>query len=400
MQFRFIHPFLFASFFATGCGGLNSNGLFVSKKEKDATDTQLDEAQYLYDLGEYEKGRDIADKVYQNNPNSEKAATLLAYIHLGLAGIDIFDLAENLIDLSSSKSTGSTSGQATSSNKSATDTLNELAAIIGMSNEEFLGLTQGGAPLATQVSSFESIPVYQPKTAAEARALGSGVVSNINKAISYICPFVNESAKVATEARDQCTRTTNETLTSNAKVHFIWSFAHLTEAVAFNTVVLYKTAGSEPNLMRRAEELNSLQGNIGTYATAAVELASNVEKLFPVADNGSMLTAIFNDFEATINGFDAIAGLPDKMKSQIEKSFNSLKEQREKLSNSTSSAEKSNTALKQLFTKQAKSKMETQIKTLSENGTLKGEDKTKICDAYKQISGLQTTDSTDIAECK
>lgn len=398
MQFRYLPLFLATTFATTACGKLNGNGLFVSQKEKDATDTLLHEAQYHYDQGEFEKGRELAAKVYDNNPNSERAATLLAYIHLGLAGVDVFDLASNLIDMGTTKTT--TPGQTSSSSKSASETLNELAAIIGMSQDEFLGLTQGGAPVATEISAFQSLPIYDPKSAGDARALGFGVVDNINKAIAYICPFVNETAKVAAEPRDQCTHTENTELSSNAKVHFIWSFAHLTEAVAFNTVVLYRQAGSDPNLMLRANALNSLQNNVASYATAALELASNVDEVLPVTDNASMLTAIFNDFEATINGFDAIVGLPDKMRSQIEKAFTGLKEQRDKLSSISDVTQKNNTAMKQQLTKQAKTKMQEQIKQMNDKGQLTGEDKTKICDAYKQITGIPTTDAADITECQ
>ena len=43
------------------------------------------------------------------------------------------------------------------------------------------------------------------------------------------------------------------------RIHFLWSLAHLTEAIAFNNVVLYDPNGDGPNLTKRSNLLFSIK---------------------------------------------------------------------------------------------------------------------------------------------
>src|SRR5690606_21607793 len=85
---------------------------------------------------------------------------------------------------------------------------------------------------------FEGFPLYQPKTVTPAVRASVATLDYMNKAIALVCPYVDESVKVEKDADGRHTCERSELATSNAKGHFLWAFAHLTESLVFQYVLL------------------------------------------------------------------------------------------------------------------------------------------------------------------
>lgn len=376
-----------------GCSaGSNVNQLFVNKDEceKDVH-CLMDEAQRQYDSGDFEQAKKFGEKAHDIDANNEEVGILMGYIHLSLAGMDAIQLAQRLNDQNTESSS--------SESKDANSSLQTLAVAIGMPESDFTALTldnnaSGDIKGDSSVSAFADYKVLLPKTAAEARKASTHSTGNLQKAIEYICPFVEDAAKQTDANGDPrhsetyCTKSSN-TFHNGAKSHFLWALAHLTEAIAFYNVALYAPDGTTPNLIKRADALQTAKLSILDYVTAVTELASVVDLVLPTtgaAANESMLNFIFTDLVTTQLAFATIAGIPASITSTLTKSIDDLKAQRDKIGNTSSGASASSQAMKDQMTKGLANTLRVQITEKSQAGEFTEAQKTDACAAYKKVS--------------
>ena len=376
--------------FISGCSNeLNFNSFLVQPFEDNAIDL-VSKASVLYDDGQFSDALQYAERAVELNPDSEEAGVLLGSIHMGLAGIDSFQLVENLI----SQNEGSSL-----QDDNAASSLSGLSDLVGLSTTEYSLLTlenneKDGVQGAPATGVFSSLPVLLPKSAVEARISGGDTVFHIAKAIEALCPFVGDEVKLLGEGGDirhtssTCVSRGNQELRS--KSHFNWAFAHLSEAILFNGVVLYAPDGGTPNLQQRAAILDDpgVTANLSEYVTAVNELAVVTDVVMPTdatESASSMLLAMFNDLETASNAFNSLSGIPESVTGSIVSSLADLQTQRDSISTSGGEDE-SSTALKNQLTEGLATELRTQITAKNEAGELDASSKQELCSSYTSIT--------------
>jgi len=365
----------------TACGSNNFNAFFTSQEQKKAQDQLRIQAQYEYDQGNNDKALDITNDILKLNPYEEKTLVLRSYAYLSKAGLDAFSLSKNLIDQADNKDSTTSSGDATS------DNLNALASVIGLSTADFDEL---GAKDTTTGTT-----IYLPKSRTEAREALSAIVDNIGRAVETLCPIIQAGApKDATkDPRHDCVSSPLE-LQGRAQSHFAWALAHLGEAIAFYSVVLYddgeigtdgKPLGA--NLQRVSAKLNP-SGDIGKFLTDLQVLTNAINKIFPT-DNAdaadSMLNTMFNNLKVTSLAFSAMGGVPDSVTASIDESITNLEAKVSKVSSTTDSgatsdAAKQNAAIRNALTTTVAADLDKKISQLD------GTQKQQACDLFKSIN--------------
>ncbi|SMF38275.1 hypothetical protein [Pseudobacteriovorax antillogorgiicola] len=378
--------------FCLSCSGssFNVTGYLALPFEDNAVD-QRSKAYSLYDKGKYEEALEFALRSFELDSTSEESAVLLASIHMGLAGIDSFQLVENLISQNE--------GTALQEDSNAASSLAGLSDLVGLSTTEYTSLTltnneKDGVQGAPTSGVFAELPVLLPKSAVEARISGGDTIYNIAQAIEVLCPFVGEDVKILGESGD--IRHTDEACAPQgeqrfrSKSHFNWAFAHLAEAILFNGVVLYAPTSETPNLQARGAVLDDpgVTANLTEYIAAVNELAAVTDIIMPTDQEesaNSMLLAMFNDLEAASLGFSSLAGLPESVSGGIVSSLSDLQSQRDSLSPATDENE-SSSALKNQLTSGLAGELQSQITAKSEAGELDSESQAELCTAYDSIS--------------
>lgn len=308
-----------------GCGAsTNLNGfLWTSSADEERHDYLYTQARLAYDQGQFDDALTLANKAYDLDPENDDVIVLLANINLSKAGVDPFALAKNLQALNAPSTTLLASSDAAAS-------LAKLTAVMSLSAEDF-------AALGTAQETTSSVSTYYPVILPVAPSVAREKVAflkGLDRTIRMICPYIDASAKIAGDIRHtsaDCT-TSGKATANKSKLHIIWSFAHLGEAIAYTSVLLYAkekdaTAGQvgdgvtdndgTANTEKRVTKLqatNSLQADV--FLAALKETTGAVDSVFSTAAD-SQLTAILNDFNATSKGFAAVPGLPPKMTKKI-----------------------------------------------------------------------------------
>lgn len=376
----------------------NFNSFFFADEGKTETVAEiLAEADAEYNLGNFGDAQQLAEKAYNKDPNNEEAAVLLGYIYMSLAGVDSFQLASSLIEQSATETAKTKTGTATSSSDcdssdGAVKALCQLGDILGLTADDSKKLTTDSGSASYRF----------PKQASEAREAQVKVIELVNKAISYICPFVNTEAKVliandssrssddSRHAASACKEGTKSGLL-DAKSHYIWAFSHLIEGIAFYAVF--------------TEQLTPLQAEIEgldtsnplTFVTELATISTAIDTILPTEAekaSDSMLTAIFNDLDAAALAFGQIPGIPESITSSITEAVAELKEQTKGIStDSIEGGDASAAAMKDQLTTEITSEVQSKITnadgSLTELGqeiTASEEEKAEFCTAYSQIT--------------
>lgn len=365
---QFLVPlFLLMVIGVTGCD-TSITQLLVTEDQKDSVEQLLVESKYAFDKGNYDDALSAALKAYGINPNDEETAISLGNIYLAKGGLDGLTLAkrlmENQVDASSNPDADNTSLL-----------FDTISGIVGINETEMLNIAD--------IDESTGVTLYFPNTATEARASASETIQNINLAISYLCPFVDDSAKTTVnstivDSRHDCQGTTS-VRNSPSRAHLTFALAHLAEAMAFYSVLFFKSEGEEiPNIERLADSLSTQTSDPVAYANGILSLANAVTQIFPEGANAtdSMLSAMFDDIEATNRSLSAIAGLPAEFTDSIT---NAVSNVREDLNENSTPAENSN-AMKQSLTIKMTNKLFAQIESLGDAAT------PGICNNYRSIT--------------
>lgn len=402
-----ISLFTTCGIFALGCSeATNPLGYLVLPQSQASHFYLMAEAQYYLDEGDYEKAIEFGEKAYEIDPGYEENAIILGFAYMAIAGVDPLSLTQKLMEQEGEQGEGASALTQETDANDTSNPLEPLEGLLGLDQAELDRLTlegnqvtlEDGTTISGAPSSgvFVDYPVLLPKTAAEARASGP-TLTLLGKAIKVICPFIKEQAKIISPISDERHNAENcppseKELRSTGRSHFIWAFAHLTEAIAFNSVVLYDPSGKGANIVRRSDALKDPSSvPLLDYISAIDELADTLEFILPTAEDktqGSMLFAMVNDLEATSRGFDQIPGTPASLTSSIRSALAKLEQQKAevKAAGVTSEVEASSSALKGSLTETLGSNLKSQIEARDAAGEFSAEDKAQVCASYASIS--------------
>jgi tetratricopeptide (TPR) repeat protein len=337
-----------------GCGSsTNLNQLWLGSE--DGVDTLIVECRVAYDQGDFDLAEEKCEKAVEINPDNEDANILMGYVNLSRGGIDPFRLARELISISDSgKDDGASlqgddddDGEATDSASDASSTLQSLGNLINLSDADIASLSSKLEQCAEGVAStdeapclttdlFLETPVFQPKTITGEVRASVEVLDYMSKAIEKVCGYVSPSVKVEGDTRHTCER--SELATNNAKGHFLWAFAHLTEALVFQTVLLYSSAEPDPetgkqtsNFQAGANNLNEFDGGLTDFAARIDDMKTATDTVFNIAGEGSMIDTTLSALDAVNKAFGVLSGLPEKITSRITGAMSKIRETGEKL---------------------------------------------------------------------
>lgn len=429
----------------SACGADSNVNKFIFSNQGDDEEFEplVERAQLLYDQGDMDKAAELAQKAIVVEPTNEKARILMGYISLSQAGVDPFIIADRLIALSKTdaEDDGSTCSSLSSSGGggSAASTLTAMSCLLNLSDTDYEKM--GSFEDSEDVPSiFANYPVLLPnspgylfneetgETDPDSMRSQVGTLYYLNKAIEFVCPFVNHSATgviYSDDARHNCTEVTyHRHLTT--KAHLVWGLAHLIEALAFNTILLYEGDGSttlaesssggfSSNLLNRVTALNNANefSSLSEYANTLTTLKSNVDTVFKLPEGdesagASMLQSTLINLKTTSGAFGAISGMPDSMTKSIEEVITKIEEIAGKLQDSGSGSEseldKQSRALQGQFNEKAVTQMEESIEEYTSQVNeedISEQEKTEICDAYSAFSdGVDPTKTNTPTLCK
>jgi hypothetical protein len=414
------------AFLFSACGkDTNINQIFKISGEDERIDTLLALGRIHYDRGEHEKAGVYASEAYEINHNNEKAAILYAYVLLGQVGIDPFSMAGAIIKKTEDEAAAKVAAAKgaklaeTASTTSGASALSDFATLINIEKKdiELMGKVED-----SELAIFADIPIFVP---AKADAEGGPRTTNntlvhIKQAVDVICPFIASAARVEGYSRHTCTSATG-VMKFQSKSHFLWALAHLGEALAFNSAMLYSptttgtlTASATPDtgLFKRATALSTKGSSvtidgIADYVAAVIELKTNVAQIFDTASD-SMLFATLSDLTAVTLAFGQIAGMPDTITKKITAGLATIKELGSKLSTGADSElDQRTAALKLQMSKTLNTSLKTSIDAFSAKyseeemaklSTADQETVTKnketLCTTYKDLSGFSAGDTS------
>ena len=274
--------------------GCNVNTALITEKQEKAIDQLLAEAQYDYDKGNYDEALEKAEEALAIDDRFEATNIQLSYIYLAKSGIDIFNFATKIID--QKKNEGS---------DKASQLFTTLSAVVGIDSQQLEYLSRD------ESRTLSGVTIALPKSAPEARVSPSEIIGNINKAITHLCPFVDDSAKLqgddalSDDRHSACASTTADRGQAG-KANFAWGLAHLGEALAFYSVLFFQEDGqTNSNLERGVAGLAEIN-TPSEYAAQITALDATIDAIFPtdpVESADSMLNAMFTNLEATSRGF-------------------------------------------------------------------------------------------------
>ena len=301
--------------FEFGCGArTNVLGLTVPLEHKKDFRNQIELAEAAYDRGDLAKAKDYATTALIIEPDSEEAAVIYGFISLALAGADPFGLARALI----AAKNASTGGAAT--------TLAALRGIVGLQQDELLKMGSIDKTVA-------DLPLLIPACAEVVRDTVERL-KNIDDAITLICPFVDKDVLNKTDLRQQCISTTGQRL-KIAQAHFLWAFAHLTEAVAFNQVLTYGTVDPiQSNLQLRVARVTG-QTQVSTdpagYISAIDGLSNTMQAILPSSGICSQIarttqfSATLFDLTAVDAAFARLSQAPASLRATLNSALGSIR---------------------------------------------------------------------------
>ena len=372
----------------SACGAAsNPLGKSTPPSQKNVFDVHLTLAQSAYDNGEIADSLEHAESAYALNPFSERAAILLGYVYLGLAGVIPFELIAKM-DAAKNKTSSTTDG--TSSE------LSRFTSLVGVADKN---LPKLGTPDAT----VPEYPIWVPFCANKARQQLSQLFY-VNKGIATLCKFVDLDVRLKEETRHLCTQITERRRLRDQSL-FLWAALHLIESVIFHAIIAYpntNTIGTS-NLQKRAQQIAAIDlknpQNIVTFQTQILSFASITEQILPTSktcasqQSQTQFEALANDMTVVSLAFQQLPGIPPSFTQSIIDSMSKITKVR-KLAPDPSQLN----TLKANFTQKISKDIADKLKTVDPN-TLSTTQSTSFCTAYGTISGNQSDDPNKPSFC-
>jgi hypothetical protein len=378
-------------------------GLIAAPNTQHDAGALLSRSRIRLDAGDYEGALRDAEASLTLAPDCGACAVQVGYCHLGVAGLDMFQLARKLIEKNEA-SDESGAELASTEGSNASGQLTSLASLVGLGPDDYEAITLPGNRLgelegAPASGPFRDLPVYLPKNSAEARASDSPTLYHIARAAFVLCPFMPASVKILGDQPDmrhaaESCQADEEIDKAGSNALFVWAVAHLVEAIAFHQVVLYTQDGVTPNLQKRAAILESRSEipSLTEYVKAVKDLAAVVDIILPTdasAARASMLTAMFNDLQTVSLAFQNMAAVPADVSKGIVDAIAELQGQKDKIGSAGGSAEGKDqgaVAFKDQLTEGMATELKKQISSKIDSGQLNDQERTDLCSAYRQIS--------------
>ncbi len=350
-------------------------GLLTPDTHRETFANELSQARADFDRNELDSAFVHATNAYEMNPYSEDAALLYGYINLSLAGADPFSMAKKM-----NESEENEEGALTLADGGAADTLTKLQTIIGLTDDQILQL--GKLDVVDP-----DLPILIPKCAEDARETLKKL-NYIGNAIDAACPFVDINVPNQKDVRQLCYETKGFRKYPH-KAHFLWAFAHLTEALAFNSVLKYGSSeGQKSNLELRVDKLQDQDASTTKALDKFIGNVETVEKtvdaVMPTGKDCSetapttQLIATLNDLLAVDAAFDMMPGMPEKITKSLKKNIAKIKEFEDAASQTK--------ALKADMAKKMSQTLSDKLDSL-EGGAVTAEKATELCKSYDSISG-------------
>jgi len=414
-----------------GCGSTtNLNKLWG--KDDNAGDSLYLDAKAAYDRGDFTHAQELAQKLVDRNPDNEKGAVLLGYVYLSEGGIDPYELARKLVAMSSTstaaKGTSTPSGgqtlaggraaragggrngggavtdgtsagsqqASTAAPASTTTVLQNLSTLVDASDymsvlapTTFSKDDNGGTE--PQLFAQDTNPLPVPAKVSDDLRSKVPVLAAMSKAIAAVCPFVDDSVKnPEDDARHNCTASPGPR-TDAAKAHFLWAFSHLSEALVYQTVLLYSSSSDgTTNFQKASNEINtfsaSSEAQFQTFVSDVSEMNNAVGKVFDVSSSDSMVHRTIANMKIVSLAFGELAGLPDSIKSQITNALSSLDTLSQSIGGVDSDAKAFKTQMTESLAKTVGSKIDAAITTKfgSQKTSSQIQDDPAISDTTKQ----------------
>jgi hypothetical protein len=307
---------LFIGLLAGGCGKANVNGLLTPDAQRHSYENLLTAGRAAYDRGDLQRALKLVKEAHELDPDAEEAAILYGFVNLSLAHGDPYSLAGGLLQYDKDK-------------PADVSPLTALRTVIGLTDAELLGMGK----LDTTVPD---LPVIVPACVETVRQT-SERLRYLNEALVAVCPFVPVPSRVLYDVRQRCGP--SQFITEDPfRALFLWAFAHLSEALAFNGVLTYTTAdptGAKSNLEQRVAAAQKLDttapGNLDAVLSSFNSISTTLEAVMPVsgvcspAAPTTQLVATLYDLLAVDLAFAAMPGIPARMTAAIHQAVDRIK---------------------------------------------------------------------------
>lgn len=423
--------------------GKSSNFNVIWGSEDESGDGKIRLAKLYYDRGDYDGAIGIANDLLGVNPNNEVAAILVAYAHLSKGGIDPFALSCKLVTLSTGDECSNHPSRSATSTNTSTKTLRlaeQLADTTNIDQDAFLELLQRSSNQATTSQNsqstsatdtlkklsaellsltdadydtlssetynkglFANSPVLKPEIVTDTLRESVNILRNMNAALRAVCPFVDDSTKIEfqnaskTGRYDSKCTATSYNRANTAKAHFVWGFAHLAEAMVYQSILLYSSSssvnGAASNFESAVQTMSNKSYNsassLSTLASEVAELNNLIAAVFDTSD-GSMLGETLKSLRTVGLSFTAL-GLPESFSASINQAIDSLDQIAKKMTQTTDQSTKNTQALKTQITENFSKTIATKVGTVYDqqltqalsNSSLSEQEKTEFQQKFK-----------------
>jgi tetratricopeptide (TPR) repeat protein len=388
--------YLLMALVLNGCGsGTNPFRYLILESDRESFEYLYDKARAEFDAGQLQSALTSATEALRINRRSEKAALLYGFVNLALAGADPFSIAKALVGRSSNPETkqplalGSKdfSIQVFQSLliEESDDPLTFLQEVVGLTDAEI-------RQLADVDEDITDLPLLIPRCVETVRQ-EAWRLQYLNLAIIAVCPFIDEELRVPQDYRQVCEVTDLPRHKSN-EAHFLWSFAHLTEALVFNAVLTYRgsNAPTAPtNFEQRVKRLKEAnQVDPGEFIKAVDRIQLATEKILPINDKcapqtpTSQLRATLLDLMAVERGFAKLPSIPNKIVDPLKRGISGIVQ-----------AGGSAVSFRGDFTKKISQDLSEKIDQVVAEKNLSASEIEKICQDFDRISaGTQVISNT------
>ncbi len=386
MRILALHLALLVVAALSGCSAeTNILGKTTPPEHLETFENLLDLARAAYDRNDLPKALKYAKKAHDLNEDSEEASLLFGFVNLSLAGGDPFSLAKGLTaDAKEKDAAGGGEG-------GTAGTLTSLKTVLAIRDDELLLMAQ-------KDESDPDLPILVPGCVEDARGVAERL-QYLNDAILATCRFIDESAKITDDYRQKCESYAGPHDQPH-KAHFLWAFAHLTEALAFNAILTYSTAdptGKQSNLELRAAKIQTIDAaqDLTVFVEAVQSLNKTLRAVLPAggacsdAAPTTQLRATLNDLLAVDQAFALIPGMPKKITSSLQKAMSRVKGATSASGGDNRAAQAQ--ALKGDFTKKMAKGIAEKIDGLE---TVTPDQKVAVCAAYDAVAAGSEQTST------
>ncbi len=378
-----------------GCGTANVNKIFGSTDDSYAG--LMQRAQLAYDRGEYDLAEEYASKAYAGTTQNGEAAVLLSSIVLGKAGADIFQIVGKMAEISSPSTTTTADSECASAGTSTAGSLSQLScALLDLSQADVAALGQDVALISPGLSSLGTY--YVPAKVDDALRAKINVLTQLDKGVRYLCPFINREVVLASSIDERHAAAVCPDRTSthhhSAKAHISFALLHLIETLVYQSAIVVDSLSTDSTGKVGVSTIASTVSkssftNVSDFVLTMDEFKTVVDNVADTTSNTSQIAMALDGLLVVVASFTQ-AGVPEKVISGISGGLAKLKETAGKLSEAAGGAAGNYQAqalkgqINEAYAKTVSSKISSVCG--SDGATCSAEQQTQVCASYAGIS--------------